>query len=205
MSTLEVTHFCGSCKRSVPESERVEHVKVCPSFRPARTPRPESESAPSSLSEEQRQIVKAFFAEHVDGGYTAACQAAGIARVTRAEARNLILSDGEIRDERFKAMGVGEAKALMVLGEILADSEHKDRLRAATFLVNALHGWAESSRSEHTGADGGPVEVADSHVADALDRFTSEVRRLGERAQSDRAVRDPAGGRAALPAGEVRG
>jgi len=81
--------------------------------------------------------VLAYFAEHKNGGYKAACRAAGMAQITRAEARALLHSDEEIREARFKAMGLDEPRLFELLGSIAGDGEHKDQFRAVTWGLNA--------------------------------------------------------------------
>lgn len=197
MSTIEErrTTAYGRPLPARREGDLAKAIGAAPSLVPA--------SDVQVLNDDERQAILAWLATHPDGGYKAALHSVGIS-ATRAEARKLLHSDDEIRDARFKAMGLDEGSLFKNMGVIAGNVEHKDCLRANTWVLNAVHKWAETRATEHTGPDGGPMEVADSHVADALDRFTEQVRKLSERAESDRAVRDDAGGRAALAPGEVR-
>lgn len=70
------------------------------------------------------------------------------------------------------------------------------------------HAYRDSSRVEMTGATGGPVEVANTDVAEAIDRFTDLVARAIA-ARDTRPVDEPAhaagNGRVGLPVGRLDG
>lgn len=110
------------------------------------------------LTATQRRKVLAHYKAHPDSGYKAALAAAGI-HATRRAARAAILNDPELEAAPFEALGVDEGSAFKAIGEMIADPEHKDRLRAATFAAN-INGWREKGEVAITGAEGGPLEVS---------------------------------------------
>lgn len=152
-------------------------------------------TVPAELTDEQRDLVREFFDQHPDGGYKAACRAAGIRQITKAEAKQLIDQDDELHDHRLRALGVDEDSAWLRVALIAQNLEHKDALRANTFILGAIHGRTDQAgRLEVVGAGGGPVEVTNPDVAAAIERFT---------ALADAAVRAASRGTAepaALPA-----
>jgi hypothetical protein len=164
-----------------------------------------TEPVPAELSDEQRAQVIAFFKAHPEKGYKAACNHIGISRITKAEARRLLHDDDEIRRERFANYNLDEQRLLTRTGEIANDPNHKDQFRAIQFAFNVVHGWIERRAEEITGPDGRPLEVTNPDLTAALDRFTTTVNRLSERAQSGGAVRALDRGRAELAPPEPRG
>ena len=110
------------------------------------------------LSDEQRFAILEFFAATPDGGYKAALQSIGI-RATKAEARALLHGDEELREARFKAMGLDERSLFKQLGEIAGSESHKDQFRAVTWGLNAIHRWHENAGVEVDVSHSGNVTV----------------------------------------------
>lgn len=115
-----------------------------------------------ALTDRQRDKVREFYEQNPKGGYKSALQHAGI-HVTKAVAQATINGDEDLADLPYHALRVDRQTALAAIGDILADPDHKDRLRAATFALAALHGMSEKHALELTGAEGGAVEVTVQH------------------------------------------
>lgn len=104
------------------------------------------------LTDEQRAAIVRFFDDHPDGGYKPACRAAGI-RASKAEAKQLIDSDDELADYRERKLGIDEDSAWRRVATIAQDLDHKDALRANTFILAAIHGHTDRpDRLEIVGA-----------------------------------------------------
>lgn len=112
------------------------------------------------LTDTQRDQIRAHYTAHPDSGYKTALLAAGI-KATRAAAKRTIEGDDELADVPRRALKIDTGSAMKAIGEILADKEHKDRLRAATFVLAALDGVSEKTQVEVTGAGGGPLQTED--------------------------------------------
>jgi hypothetical protein len=110
------------------------------------------------LSDEQRSAILAWFSENPDGGLKAALKTIGI-RATKDEARALLLADDELRDTRFRAMGLDEVSLIRRIGEIASDHAHKDTFRATMAGLNMFHGWRESTESVVDVSHSGVVTV----------------------------------------------
>lgn len=126
------------------------------------------------LTTAQRRKVLAHYTTNPDSGYKAALAAAGI-HATQAAAKIAIVSDDELHEHALRCLKVDEASLLKRLGEMSADTDHKDSLRATTFALAALHGYRDRSEVSHVGPAGGPMqlEVEDrsaslAEVAEAL-------------------------------------
>ena len=113
-------------------------------------PRDHQDDPPDELTDEQRAAIFAFFADNPDGGYRGACRAAGLRRITRDEARQLILGDPDIRDYRERVLGVAEDTAWKRIGEMAANPDHKDTFRANTYILAAVHGVSEKTQIDVT-------------------------------------------------------
>jgi hypothetical protein len=122
------------------------------------------------FTDDQRRLIREFYAENPKGGYKRALAHACI-NATQEAAKAAITGDDELFEIRETMLGVTSGDALAAVGEILADPTHKDRLRAAEAALKMLHGYGEKQSLELTGADGGPVEVTSPDVADAAERF----------------------------------
>lgn len=114
---------------------------------------------PDELDDTQRQAVIDYFKEHPDGGYKAACRAAGI-RANKQDARRLIEADPEASETRERALGVDEDSAWARVAKIAKNVDHKDALRANTFILGAIHGRGEKQAVEITGEGGAPIAIA---------------------------------------------
>jgi hypothetical protein len=124
-----------------------------------------SSAQPPELTDEQRDLIRAYFDEHPDGGYKNACKAAGILRLTQKEAKALIGDDAELAEYRMRKLGLDEGSLFQRLGEMAQNKEHKDQFRAITFGLGAIHGRSESARLELTGPDGGPIQTEKREVS----------------------------------------
>lgn len=128
------------------------------------------------LSDEQRAGVLAFFAERPGGGFKAALRKVGI-RATTRQARDLLLNDEQVKDVRLGHFGLDEKTILTTLGAMVGDLGHKDCFNATRLAGGVLHGLVERS-----GVDvSGNVEVTNTDVADAIERFTAAVVHASER------------------------
>lgn len=58
--------------------------------------------------------------------------------------------------------------------------------------------WSEKRRLELSGSDGGPLEVTNPNLAEAVERFTAQIRQLGERQRAELGYAE----RCALEAGD---
>lgn len=103
-------------------------------------------AVPSALTDTQRETVLAFYATNPDGGYLAACKAAGLKQLTRQEAKALITSDDELVEAKFRALHLDEPGLFKQLGTIANNAEHKDQFRAVTWGLNAIHRWHENGQ-----------------------------------------------------------
>lgn len=130
---------------------------------------------PDELTDEQRALIKAHMAEHPASGFKSAIKAAGLLRVTKAQAKALIMADEDLKDAYLAPYSLNRHKVLTAIGEIVADPEHRDRLRAATWAGNVYHGLVEQKQVEHTGelTSNHQVAVSVSHdfkaIADTLE------------------------------------
>lgn len=131
---------------------------------PARNAPTEKPPAPTQLTDEQREAVLTFFAANPDGGYLAACKAAGLKQLTRAEAKQLITSDDEIVEAKFRGLKLDEPRLFAALGAMAANPDHKDQFRAVTWGLNAIHRWHEN---------GQPIEVNVATAIAVEDRSSS--------------------------------
>lgn len=136
---------------------------------------PRKEPAPTSLTEQQKTQVAAYMEAHPDGGYKAACRSAGgpLARVTRKEARALIMADDDLREAALRGLRLDESTLFRRLGDIANDVEHKDQFRAVTWGLNAIHRWHENQTVEHSGS----MEVTHPDVDAAIGRLLDELAR----------------------------
>lgn len=145
-------------------------------------------------------------------GIARAALAAGIPGST-GQRRQLVAQDAEIqyalaeaRREVLVAHHLGVHDLFDKLAFVVHDDGNSSQLRAVQTGL-AMHGIAVSEvhRVEHTGRDGGPLEVENPDVAAAIDRFSAQLRRLGERAdvESGAGVRELGPGPAELDAGDA--
>lgn len=111
-----------------------------------------------TLTDRQRELVREFYELNPKGGYKSALLHAGL-HETKAVAKAVIEGDEDLADLPYHALRVDRQTALSAVGDILNDPTHKDRLRAATFALAALHGLSEKQALELTGKDGGAVRV----------------------------------------------
>jgi hypothetical protein len=146
---------------------------------------------------------------------------------TRGQLRHLLATDETLKDEIVAARGrdpevirdeirrraiegveepvFGSLGQNMGSGEIGSKRVYSDRLLEMMAKAH-LPEYQDSVRHEHTGPAGGPLEVSNPDVAAALDRFTSTIARLSERAaESGGDVREAEPERAALPPGRPGG
>ena len=145
---------------------------------------------PAELSDEQKSAIVACFDANPDCGYKAAARAAGF-RLSKEQARAMIVADDELREAVFKSLKLDERSLFRTLGEIAASSDHKDQFRAVTWGLNAIHRWHENQQVEHTGG----MEVANPDVSAAIERFTSTVARIAARNGTGPADRELDAGR----------
>lgn len=123
------------------------------------------------LTDEQRQLIREFFKANPDGGYKSACKHAGLLRLSKAEAKQLIEADDELSECRERELGVSADSALRRIALIAQDLEHKDAFRANTFIAGALHGISEQARIQLAGDPDNPIGVTSPDVRDAVERF----------------------------------
>jgi hypothetical protein len=145
------------------------------------------------LTDAQRQQIREFFKQHPDGGYKAACKAAGLLRLTKADAKTLIESDDELAECRERELGVAADSALRRIALIAQDLEHKDAFRANTFIAGALHGISEQARIQLAGDPDHPIGVTSPDVEQAVERFTATVAAAAVRAATSAAAADTTG------------
>lgn len=135
-----------------------------------------------------------FIAELADGNtVTGAAQAADVARSTAYDWRN---DDPDFRQAWDSAWDQGadllEAEALRravhgvdkpvtVAGEREIVREYSDTLLIFLLKGRRPERYRDNHRVEHTGADGGPMEVTNPDVAAAIERFTASVVQLAAR------------------------
>lgn len=83
-------------------------------------------------------------------------------------------------DERVrKAYDRGRAKAIKEVAKGLLRQALEGNLNAQTFYLRTQAGWKETQRTEHTGADGGPVEltqVSDEELRARRDRLLDRLK-----------------------------
>lgn len=149
------------------------------------------------LTDEQREAFLAQLRDDNTIGLVRALRNAGV-EGTRGQLRQLISSDEQLQDDTRLARGWNLNRVEGVAWEVALDKEHPSWDRANARVLKAYHpAYRDQSRVEHTGLDGGPLEVSNPDVAAALDRFTSTVTRLAARAaESSGAVRELEPGRA---------
>lgn len=174
---------------------------------------------PAPLTVKQRAKFLAYVRQHTDCSVREAAEHAGVKRL---QIRYLKRTDEEFAAEYREARGYGDDKirdevrrraiegvvepVFGALGEgggtgIVGHKRvYSDRLLA---LMAKAHLPEYRDRVEHTGLDGGPMEVNNPDVAAAIERFGATVRRLAERAQSSRTVRAPEPEAAELAPGET--
>lgn len=125
---------------------------------------------PPELSDKQRGLLIDFFKNNPDSGYKVAVRTVGretgdqaLARITQTEAKALVEHDDELLEATHLALKLDKPSLLKVIGEIASDKDHKDRLRAATFGLAALHQLHEqkSSLDVTVGGSGRPIEIED--------------------------------------------
>lgn len=129
-------------------------------------------SEPRELTDEQRDKIREFFDEHPDGGYKSACKHAGLLRLTKTEARDLIEADPDLAEHRERKLGIDEDSAWKRVATIAANIEHKDALRANTFILAAIHGRHDQQRQIDVNHSG---EVNQPDVAEAVERLNQLV------------------------------
>lgn len=112
------------------------------------------------LTDTQRNSIRDFYAANPKTGYKRALAHIGI-KATKAAAEAAIRGDDELHDIRETTLGVTPSDALSAIGQILADPDHKDRLRAAEAALKLLYGFGEKTQLELTGAGGGPLQTED--------------------------------------------
>lgn len=176
---------------------------------------------PDPLTGKQRVAFLAYIREHPDCSVREAADHVG---AKRKQVRHLKATDEQFAADYRDARGYGDDKirdelrrraiegvvepVFGALGSIGGNSAgtgivgerrvYSDRLLGMMAKANLPE---YRDRVEHTGADGGPLEVK-TDVAAALDRFTTTVRRLAERGEPGGAVRELDTGAAdAVPGG----
>lgn len=165
-------------------------------------------AAQTELTAEQRDRFLDLVRADPYIGHIAAARKAGVPG-TKGQLRKLVAGDtdlqagiAEARADAFAELGLGTAALLKKLASVVDANDNPSQLRAIQYAF-ALQGVNPADRVEHTGPDGGPVEVTNPDVAAAIDRFTISIRTLAERAQSSGAIRASHPGAAALPAGDA--
>jgi len=77
-------------------------------------------------------------------------------------ARYLGISKPTLRNHYAEELAVGVTKANVQVARALHSQAVNGDVRAATFWLKTRGGWKETSKLEHTGEDGGPIEVSDA-------------------------------------------
>lgn len=122
------------------------------------------------IASDAREAMLELIRQDPDMGDLRAARLAGVPGM-RSQIGVAIAKDSDLQDEIRQArrdgltrVGLGTAKAYGAISEMLADSEHKDRLKAAQFALN-LNGIvvADKQQVELTGPDGGALEVTVEH------------------------------------------
>lgn len=176
---------------------------------------------PDPLTGTQRVAFLAYIREHPDCSVREAADHVG---AKRKQVRHLKATDEQFAEDYRDARGYGsdtiraelkrramEGIVEPVFGALPGEKAGSGIVGERRVYSDRLLGMMAKAylpeyrdRVEHTGADGGPLEVNSPDVAAALERFTATVSRLAERAQSGGAVRDPDGETAELPPADSR-
>lgn len=158
---------------------------------------------PDPLTDEQRTAFLDYVRKHKTCSVREACEQVG---VKRKQIRHLKRVDDEFAGDYREARGYANEQIVAEIsrraiegwdepvfhnGEIVGEIRKFDG-RLLTLLAKAyVPEFRDVTRLEHTGPGGGPVEVENPDVAAALDRFTTTIGRLAERAAESRgAVRE---------------
>jgi AraC-like DNA-binding protein len=105
--------------------------------------------------------------------------------LTQAEiATQLKISEPTLRKHFRDELSSGKFKVDMTAGktvaELMKSRDERVRLEAAKYYTARRMGWKETSVSEHTGADGGPIETKDVSAVDLIRaRIDDASARLG--------------------------
>lgn len=134
--------------------------------------------AQTGLTDEQRKLVKQWFADHPDSGYKRALAFAGI-HTDKQTAKQLVEADDELSEARLRALKLDLGSLFQRIGEMSSDKEHRDSLRATTFALAVVHGLHEKTALEVTGADGAPLEVAAGYSPPSLADMVKLAGELG--------------------------
>lgn len=154
----------------------------------------------ATLTDEQRAGFLAAIQADKTIGNVAALRTIGV----KGSKRDLkALLDDELEEQARLARGWNIRKVEDTYWGVATNPEHPHYERAAGRLLKAYGGqqFRDHVAIEH----GGHVEVESPDVSAAIDRFTTTIRRLTERAQPGGTVRPPDRGAAELPAGEPGG
>lgn len=158
---------------------------------------------PDPLTDEQRTAFLAYIEQNKSCSVREACEHVG---VKRKQVRHLKRVDDEFAADYREARGYANEHIVAEIsrraiegwdepvfhnGEIVGEIRKYDG-RLLTLLAKAyVPEFRDVTRLEHTGPGGGPLEVDNPDVAAALDRFTTTIGRLAERAAESRgAVRE---------------
>jgi hypothetical protein len=173
-----------------------------------------------TITPAQRVAVIATIRENPEIGNVAALRAAGVAG-TRGQLAQFVDDDDELAGDIREARGYGNERIVAEItrraidgwdepvfhdGEIVGSVRKFDG-RLLTLLAKAhVPEFRDVTRHELTGPNGGPVEVQNTDVADALDRFGATLRRLAGSVADEPGgnIREAATARPALPPGEPR-
>lgn len=163
-------------------------------------------AATIEITEKQRKHTVELIRRHGrDIGDIRALRQAGV-QGQRGQLRRLLDADGDLRDEIAEARGRSPDRIEAALieraidgwlepvfykgGEVGYIRKFSDSLLAMAAKAH-VPAYRDVTRHEHVGPDGGPLEVENPDVAAAIDRFTTTIGRLAERAAESRgAVRE---------------
>jgi hypothetical protein len=172
--------------------------------KPARTPRPPL--TPDQITDSQREKLLALIKAEPYAGHADLAARAGI-HGTTAQRRQFVKNDPETQAAIAEARGAALDQAglnvphlFVKLARVVNTDDHASQLRAIQYALTLQGVHGEVARIEVTGADGDPVEVSNTDVAAAVDRFTTTIRRLADRqtAEPGGTVRDAPAGQAEL-------
>jgi len=107
--------------------------------------------------------------------------------MTQADiAAQLKISEPTLRKRFRKELNSGKFKVAMTAGrtviELLRDPDSRVRLDAAKWYTARRMGWKETTVTEQTGKDGGPIEVSNVSAIDVIrEQIASATERLEDK------------------------
>lgn len=144
--------------------------------------------APDPLTPEQRQAFLDVLREHTTIGTIRALRQVGI-KGSKGQLHALIDEDLEEQAREARGWNIRAVEATTWL--VAADPTHDAWDRANARILKAYGGPQYRDRVEHEHA--GSLEVTNTDVAAAIDRFTGQVVRLAERSRAELAASKPGG------------